>query len=82
MHWDGRSWKLTDTPTYRFPDPQPPEVSARPSTGEITPQAQQSLWFTRIVPVPGTRKLIAAGHMQVNQRGTPMSKPLIATLEI
>ncbi|QEU92301.1 hypothetical protein CP970_16550 [Streptomyces kanamyceticus] len=28
MHWDGASWKLTPTPTYRFPDPVPPEAGA------------------------------------------------------
>lgn len=171
MHWDGRTWTLTDTPTYRFPDPQPPEASAGldrvravsadevwadgllsfnhgevenepqnrsftlrwdgtrwtdvtdaapgcddgrdpapdghggliylnrwhltsegvcrkttrstlPATGGITRQARQSLWFDTVVPVPGTRKLIAAGHMQVNQSGNPMSKPLLATLEL
>ena len=170
MHWDGSGWKLVETPTFRFPDPEPPEASAGlgrvlalpggkvlayggmsfnhgevedepedrsitlswdgtrwtdvtddepacelgrdpvpdghvvlihlnrwhltsdgvcrsttrselPATGEITRQAQQSLWFARIVPVPGTRKLVGVGHMQVNQSGNPLSRPLIATLD-
>lgn len=28
MHWDGRTWTLTRTPEYRFPDPVPPEPGA------------------------------------------------------
>ncbi|MCM2578396.1 hypothetical protein [Streptomyces meridianus] len=55
--------------------------SELPATGDITRQAQQSLWFARIVPVPGNRKLLGVGHMQVNQSGNPLSRPLIATLD-
>lgn len=28
MHWGGASWKITPTPTYRFPEPVPPEAGA------------------------------------------------------
>ncbi|WP_141753818.1 hypothetical protein [Streptomyces luteocolor] len=28
MHWDGRTWTLTRTPDYRFPEPVPPEPGA------------------------------------------------------
>ncbi|WP_306335545.1 hypothetical protein [Streptomyces sp. KL118A] len=28
MHWDGRTWTLTRTPEYRFPEPVPPEPGA------------------------------------------------------
>jgi hypothetical protein len=28
MHWDGDDWTLTETPTYTFPSPGPPEETA------------------------------------------------------
>ncbi|MFJ2257612.1 hypothetical protein ACIOKD_04590 [Streptomyces sp. NPDC087844] len=28
VHWDGKAWRLTDTPEYRYPDPVPAEPSA------------------------------------------------------
>ncbi|GAA2602800.1 hypothetical protein [Streptomyces axinellae] len=56
--------------------------SKLPSTGGITEHARQSLWFERIAPIPGTRKVIGAGLMQVNQSGNPMNKPLLATLKL
>lgn len=170
MHWDGRGWKLTDTPGFPFPDLQPAEAWASllrvlvvsedmvrafgsltfnhgesggdepgdepttlgwsgsrwteqkgraagcakgrepepdgqggmmyrnrwhftstglcrkttwaelPSPGGITDRAQQSLWFEKIVVIPGTRKLLAAGHVEVNQSGSPLSRPVLATL--
>ncbi|OEV05240.1 hypothetical protein [Streptomyces oceani] len=42
MRWDGESWKLIDTPEYRFPKPRPPEEDAYLET--VVPVSENEVW--------------------------------------
>ncbi len=42
MHWDGKAWKLAETPEYNFPDPAPPEETA--SLESVVAVSEDEVW--------------------------------------
>ncbi|MGW0530707.1 hypothetical protein [Streptomyces sp. NPDC003032] len=52
-----------------------------PNAGGVRPESQQQLWLQRIVPVPGTDKVIGFGTVDVLQSGAPASKAVVVTLK-
>ncbi|MBW5420920.1 hypothetical protein GKQ77_04955 [Streptomyces sp. BG9H] len=52
-----------------------------PATGGVRPESEQQLWLKRIVPVPGTDKVIGFGTVDVLQSGPPASKAVVVTLK-
>ncbi|WP_157872250.1 hypothetical protein [Streptomyces silaceus] len=173
VHFDGEEWSLTKTPTFRFPDPVPPEPYAEftgvdvvsktyarvhgrhsykaydgeevrdpepegvqlswdgsrwtdsepfpgaceyrtpvmrdghrgffmngnwhlttdgtctkikkrrlPATAAgVRPESGQQLWLKRIIPVPGTDKVLGVGKVDVTQAGSPTVKAVVVTLK-
>ncbi|MFI1442169.1 hypothetical protein [Streptomyces fructofermentans] len=51
-----------------------------PGGDGVRPTSRQSLWLSAVEPVPGTGQVLGVGHVQVNQSGDPMDKPVVVSL--
>ncbi len=79
---DGNRGIFLDGNRYLAADGACTEVKQQrlPSTGGSTDKSEQQLWLQKVTAIPGTGKVIGAGHITVVQFGGSMTKAVVVVL--